>query len=981
MTIKTVGRGDPTAPLEWRKTESFSSFNMDDSVIWLIQTNIVSCSDSAIAPLVTSSARQLTGLIPLLPARSHSTDVRDNVTENELLVSSPFVTSRQTVPYATNKSLRISRYGVELQTVSVSAVTNTIAYDSLGRKIANTDCHGNTKHAEYNTLGQRSATIDALGNRTTYTYDQFGNLASVVNPLGCAIVYEHDLRGRKTYEGGATYPVRYTYDVFGNKTTMMTYRDESLGPDSGDVTTWLYDEASNCMTNKVYSDGKGPTYFYMPDGKLSRRLWARGVATDYSYDAWGVLQNRTYSDATPAVTFIRDAAGRLRETQDAAGTTLLCYDVCGMVTNEVIISSGITNTIVRRWDAFGRRARNAVNGNEISSVSYDNDSGQVAFARVFSESNMFHWVYNGNANQIVSVEYPNGISAGWRYDAGGNIVTQLFTNGNNVLAQYKYDYDILNRKSACQSLGPVINGCVNESYLYDAVGGLTNYRRLKDGVLYECSYEYDSIGNRINIAVGGTNVVLITNRLNQHVGSHTFDDDGNQIVLITDKGEWRIEYDAENRPVHWQGKTETIRMTYDGEGRRVRVIEEANGAEAVLSDRCFCYDGDFCVMCVDGAQIQYYAWDPTCGVMARPLAVKMESSTFYYLCTASKNICGMVDKVGNVVAGYSYSPFGELGAASGPMWQVNPWRFSSEYYDDSLGLVYYKYRHYNPSRGRWISRDPIGEQGGLSLYGFVNNDPVNVCDVLGLSDDIGGLLGIDFDADVASSICNAVIEAKNKATEKEGNKKANSQSSGGRPNGSFIPASLSPTEDAMCHEKINKSLGSPLVKKLYSQFSAACPCPKFECDCCVRKIVYGTNLDAPGGYSLVDKNIKVCWNIFRDTKYPDGYDQNSLQRTLAHELTHALQHCRSRSSGENPKSCIDNIKWEIEARKCSGECDGLPFEDCLNRALWSSCGKWCTNPVVVKEKYQEIKSWYERMEAKGNANGGWCKFNERTDRQ
>ena len=61
--------------------------------------------------------------------------------------------------------------------------------------------------------------------------------------------------------------VRYTYDVFGNKTTMTTYRNESLGPSSGDVTTWRYDEASNCMTNKVYADGGA---FLSPPRRRSR---------------------------------------------------------------------------------------------------------------------------------------------------------------------------------------------------------------------------------------------------------------------------------------------------------------------------------------------------------------------------------------------------------------------------------------------------------------------------------------------------------------------------------------------------------------------------------------------------------------------------------------------------------------------------------------------------------------------------------------
>ena len=47
---------------------------------------------------------------------------------------------------------------------------------------------------------------------------------------------------------------------------------------------------------------------------------------------------------------------------------------------------------------------------------------------------------------------------------------------------------------------------------------------------------------------------------------------------------------------------------------------------------------------------------------------------------------------------------------------LNPFRFSSEYYDSELDLVYYNYRHYSPSLGRFLSRDPIEEQGGLNLY-------------------------------------------------------------------------------------------------------------------------------------------------------------------------------------------------------------------------------------------------------------------------
>ena len=57
---------------------------------------------------------------------------------------------------------------------------------------------------------------------------------------------------------------------------------------------------------------------------------------------------------------------------------------------------------------------------------------------------------------------------------------------------------------------------------------------------------------------------------------------------------------------------------------------------------------------------------------------------------------------------------------------------STKYFDDETELVYYGYRYYSPEMGRWGSRDPIGEWGGLNLYGFVGNGPMGSVDTLGL---------------------------------------------------------------------------------------------------------------------------------------------------------------------------------------------------------------------------------------------------------
>jgi uncharacterized protein RhaS with RHS repeats len=44
----------------------------------------------------------------------------------------------------------------------------------------------------------------------------------------------------------------------------------------------------------------------------------------------------------------------------------------------------------------------------------------------------------------------------------------------------------------------------------------------------------------------------------------------------------------------------------------------------------------------------------------------------------------------------------------------------------------YTYRWYDPVTGRWQSRDPIEEEGGINLYGYVGNDGVSASDYLGL---------------------------------------------------------------------------------------------------------------------------------------------------------------------------------------------------------------------------------------------------------
>jgi RHS repeat-associated protein len=96
------------------------------------------------------------------------------------------------------------------------------------------------------------------------------------------------------------------------------------------------------------------------------------------------------------------------------------------------------------------------------------------------------------------------------------------------------------------------------------------------------------------------------------------------------------------------------------------------------------------------------------------------------------NISDYLASNGIVVAHREFDPYGNTTTATGPLVNNFNFWFSSKYLDQETGLYYYGYRFYSPALGRWASRDPIEEQGGLNLHVIVLNDPVNSVDAFGL---------------------------------------------------------------------------------------------------------------------------------------------------------------------------------------------------------------------------------------------------------
>ena len=116
-----------------------------------------------------------------------------------------------------------------------------------------------------------------------------------------------------------------------------------------------------------------------------------------------------------------------------------------------------------------------------------------------------------------------------------------------------------------------------------------------------------------------------------------------------------------------------------------------------------------------------------------------------------------LSSTGSVAAHFEYDPFGNTTVDTDTVGKFDI-RFSSKKQDSETGLYYYGYRYYDPVTGRWPSRDPIGEEGGMNLYGMVGNDAVNLWDYLGLAiktEPAKGYVGWE-----GTSKCDCPIKAK-----------------------------------------------------------------------------------------------------------------------------------------------------------------------------------------------------------------------------
>jgi RHS repeat-associated protein len=754
-------------------------FSLVSTDWWQITTNkTYATTDSSTSTTTSITKKRLTGLASGTISETKTTDIHGNETVATTTVNRATKTLTQTVdvPNSSIDGQTIKVNGLVTSSRSTSNLTTTIAYDGLGRRTSVTDPRTGSASTVYYTagagkIGKVYTVTDAASKVTTYDYNTTtGRLAWVQNALSKKTYYDYNDRGQITNVWGDTgYPIEKAYDIYGQNTTLKTYRagtgwTGSTWPTAttgtADTTTWAYDASSGLVTSKTFADSNAVTYTYTSFGKLYVRTWDRTsggnpLTTTYSYDAnTGEQTGINYSDATQDIAFIYKRTGQKYQVSDAVGTRTFAYNSALQESTETIAAGLYGKVLTRNYSSSGYLGR--YTGVNIS-AEYVKTLGYDAYGRqntVSDGTDTFTYAYLASSDLVSGVTRPNNLTTDYSYEANRNLMTVVENKYNaTTISAYTYRYDNVGKRNDVVNTGTAFAASNLINWTYNDRSELLTAKKYNSTnpdsptnavTAYDYALAFDNIGNRssYNTSTGGTATTYTLNNLNQYTAaanptlSLTYDTDGNMLTAGSANGTWN----GENRLIEIYDDTtgKKLEFVYDYMGRRVEKKSYTGSSTTswtLSTHEKFVYDGYKCIEVLDGANsnaiLQKFLWSNVDFDMPLSVYDTAATATYYYFADANKNIGQLMDSSGNIVAKYKYSPFGVQTSSTGAYAATNPFCFSSEYYDSITGLVYYNYRYYSPTLGRWLSRDPIEEEGGWNLYGMVNNNPIDYWDELG----------------------------------------------------------------------------------------------------------------------------------------------------------------------------------------------------------------------------------------------------------
>jgi len=350
------------------------------------------------------------------------------------------------------------------------------------------------------------------------------------------------------------------------------------------------------------------------------------------------------------------------------------------------------------------------------------NSGMAALATVYG--------YNSANADLDSITYPSGLVVSYGRDSNGRIATILADNVP-LIGTISYmpfgpaeDYDMI----AGGAVLLHVDWTFNEWYLPTLIQAGTvmdyQYKYYADGSVWQISGVPTTTVNQEvtdSYQVSGTNQLDFSVTDTNPPVQYGYDANGNTIS----DGSRTFTYDRHNRLIRISQGTETLaEYAYDFQGRRVK--KTVGGMTT-----CYVYDAGnnlIAEIAGDGTPLRDYIY-----LGSEPVAMKVygtKAGIYYFINDHLGTPQKIVDSIGALVWEAAYLPFGQAQVLVATI--TNNLRFPGQYFDEETGLHYNWHRYYDPVTGRYLTPDPIGLAGGINLYSYVSNNPINFIDPFGL---------------------------------------------------------------------------------------------------------------------------------------------------------------------------------------------------------------------------------------------------------
>ena len=571
-----------------------------------------------------------------------------------------------------------------------------------------------------------------------FEYDAFSNLIEVrdygTGTVPKVSITEYDLLSRKTadysplYAADRSHSTTYTYYPNGKSTgydsgTVEYDLDNNVISSSdtiGNSSVYTYDLLGRVLTvdtTNAYDPSKNVSSSYEYDimGRVKTAA-TNGVTTIYEYDKLGRKYSEREASANHSVFrgYFYEGVSPFLSREITGRYNLLMYSSKEYAYDDEMrlqtVKEGGTEIVSYSYDAVGNKLTETLGNGVVSNYSYNrlNKITNIETALDGDEISNYQYFYNLDGSDYCKIRTEGGIieETSYGYDGLNRLISESVAVNDNVTDTYSYEYDDYGNRSRMTA-----SGTENYFTVYDyndAQGNYTSMLQRETKTIApstissmpsvkETAYSYDANGNLISETSGSTTKTYTYNSINQLVG-YT---DGSTTAAYT--------YNTNGLRIEKVVNGQRINHAWDGSGQ---IVADINGND-IYNAKCY--------VCGTGLAAKY---DFVSG---------SKTGYTYYLQNAHGDVDDLLDENGAVTKSYRYDAFGvEKNIDENDM---NAFRYCGEYYDKETATIYLRARYYNPSNGRFNSRDSFAGRTGdplsLNLYTYCKNNPVRFIDPSG----------------------------------------------------------------------------------------------------------------------------------------------------------------------------------------------------------------------------------------------------------